>query len=69
MVIVAIVVQVMSGTIEVIITEGVARRGVTGVIVKKGITEAQAEKEVTGVKVWNGVIQVKPRIGVKEKGM
>jgi len=68
-VIVAIVVQVMSGTIEVIITEGVARREVTGVIVKKGVTEAQAEKEVTGVKVWNRVIQVKPRIGVKEKGI
>lgn len=69
MVIVAIVVQVMSGTIEAIITEGAARREVTGGIVKKGVTEAQAEKEVTGVKVWNGVIQVKPRIGVKEKGM
>jgi len=59
----------MSGTIEVIITKGVARREVTGVIVEKGVTEAQAEKEVTGVKVWNGVIRVKPRIGVKEKGV
>jgi hypothetical protein len=59
----------MNGTIEVIITEGIARREVVGVTVKKGVTEAQAEKEVTGVKVWNGVIQVKPRIGVKEKGM
>lgn len=69
MVIIVIVVQVMSGTIEVIITEGVARREVTGDIVEKGVTEAQAGKEVTGVKAWNGVILVKPRIGVKEKGM
>jgi len=68
-VIVAIVVQVMSGTIEVIITERVARTEVTGVIVKKGVTGVQAEKEVTEVKVWNGVIQMKPRIEVKEKGM
>ena len=59
----------MSGTIGVIITEGVARREVTGVIVKKGVTGVQAEKEVTEVKVWNGVIQMKPRIEVKEKGM
>jgi hypothetical protein len=58
-VIATIVAQIAITIIEVIITEGTARRGVIEDIARKEMTEVQAKREITGAKVRNGTIQLR----------